>query len=532
MHRLLYILIFLIISANAIADNNRVVIDENIALFIEKESGEKIDISQLKVHYIKNNKDTLIALYYNKNLFVAYNCKNHSNPILAYSFQNGIEDSEVSEQAKFFDVFYKDIKEFSYPSKQKSSVTAVIYGPLLQSQFGQTNCHSESGSIINVTNIYTPQNVAVGCVAISMATVFDYNNWPIHGSGENTYTDSWGSLTGEHYANFEDEYYEWDNILNEYNYKATNYEQRKALGRLAYHSAVALEMDFEYGGSTSNINKFPSVFRKYFKHYGEYESNTSNFFFDNIDSMIIKNSIVPLAVSGNGYAHSVVCDGWQITDKGNKYYHLNMGWWGTTNGWYQIQDDFNAGGYSSVDGGVFNIVPTPDINVETDNEVFTIQWETPSNFNIIGYNLQIKKGRARWTTLADLTDETSYQTENDGETSYAFRVRMKYVDFPDIEAWSNVVIFDNDKTGVLESKSVTEVNIYPNPVKNILSIDCEKCNDNLIVEIFDIFGKKYKTIYFSSLTNMQINVSDLQNGTYIIRLSDSKDIFRQIFIKK
>ena len=521
---------FLFLLVDGFSGNqNNSNIDKIIYQFIEKESGEKIDFSSLTTEYIVEDNDTLFAIYFNKKLFVTTNYNQPQN-ILAFSFENGIDKTDIETQKKFLKSFYRGVTKTNIESNLKKGVISETHDPIVQSMFGQTNCHNQSGGIINVTNLYTPNKVAVGCVAISLATLLHHYQWPIHGAGEKTYTDNTGELQGEHSANFEDEYYQWNSIKNEYDHKVSTTEQRQSLGVLSYHSAVALEMDFESGGSTSNINKIPSVLNKYFKHYGEYQSNSSVAFFDRIDSMIVKNSPVTLAVSGNGYAHSIVCDGWKTTDSGKQYYHLNMGWWGSSNGWYQIRGDFDVGGYSSIDGGVFNVVPTPDINVAKQEENFLIEWETPENILFQGYELQTKIGRNKWETVAEIEDDSTFIMANDMESNYAFRIRMHYNSFKEIQAWSNMVIVTNPPTGIKQNY-LAEVKIYPNPVTDILNVDCKTCAGKTTIEIIDMFGKTIKLFDFYD-TKSQINVGELKQGGYIIKISNSQKNHRQIFIKK
>jgi hypothetical protein len=533
MRNSIVIFFILVLPVNMFASETKdLILREIVSQFIENEGKLKIDVAELNLKYVKNDTDTVLALFYNHELFVACDYNNLKNPVLAFSFNNGIYDNDITEQIAFLKALYKNVPVTAKVNQKNGQVSEPLtYGPLLESLFGQTNCHDESGRIINVTNLYTPGNVAVGCVAISMATALHFNKWPAYGSGTHSYSDNKGNMQGKHSADFS-EGYSWGEIQNRYNYVSSTIPQRQALGQLAYHAAVALEMDFENGGSTSNINRIPDALTSYFNHYGEYADNKSTSFFNRIDSMIIKKSIVPLAVSGNGYAHSVVCDGLKITDSGEKYNHLNMGWWGTTNGWYQIHKNFNAGGYSSIDGGVFNIVPTPKLTVKIINGYFDISWSTPDDYEINGYILQIKKGRSNWETLAELKTDTTYQTEIlDENLNYAFRVRMKYNDFKDVIAWSNMEVISGT-VNAAEIYSVSEsINIYPNPAKNYLFVDCNECGDNTSFSIFNISGVKFKTGTLHNSASGFIDIHDLSSGKYFIQLINEKFNRNQLFIK-
>ncbi len=503
--------------------------NQSIYNFIEKEVGAKVNPASLSVEYVVENTDTLIAIHYNSNIFVA-TVYNQWHEVLGFSFENGINEANIDEQKRFLKSLYRRIDKTTQPVTLKMGILEETIGPLVPGMFGQTKCHNEWGSIINVTNLYTPKHVAVGCVAISLVTALHYYQWPKHGEGEKTYTDNLGSLRGEHSANFEDESYYWVNVPNEYDKKSTTTTEREELGVLAYQAAVALEMDFESGGSTSNINRIPDAFYKHFKHYGEYQSNTSATFFDRVDSTIAKESPVILAISGNGYGHSIICDGWKITDSGRKYNHLNMGWWGASNGWYKIRDNFDVGGYTSIDGAVFDIVPVPDITVAKQNNDFIIEWDSPENIQYKGYELQAKIGRKSWETIAEIENDSTFVFSNDMESNYAFRIRMKYDNFQEIAAWSNLVIVTNDPTGI-EEDLLSGLKIYPNPVTDILHVDCKTCTGNTAIEIMDITGKIVRSVDLYDRKS-DINVSDLEQGGYIIRISNSEKMYRQIFIKK
>lgn len=62
--------------------------------------------------------------------------------------------------------------------------------------------------------------------------------------------------------------------------------------------------------------------------------------------------------------------------------------------------------------------------------------------------------------------------------------------------------------------------LYPNPAKDIISIDlANSFETNSIIEIFDISGNMLKSINISAgLTQENINISDLANGTYYLNL--------------
>lgn len=69
---------------------------------------------------------------------------------------------------------------------------------------------------------------------------------------------------------------------------------------------------------------------------------------------------------------------------------------------------------------------------------------------------------------------------------------------------------------------LSELKIYPNPVESILFIDYKiKSGSEIVTELIDITGRIVKTNAFND-DNLQINVSDLSEGTYFLKIIENK----------
>jgi choice-of-anchor B domain-containing protein len=73
-----------------------------------------------------------------------------------------------------------------------------------------------------------------------------------------------------------------------------------------------------------------------------------------------------------------------------------------------------------------------------------------------------------------------------------------------------------------ESFEKSSFKLSPNPANDIVTIESE--NDINSIEIFDIIGKKIKTIENFSLRFTNIDVSDLNSGVYIIKVNKSTSL--------
>lgn len=81
---------------------------------------------------------------------------------------------------------------------------------------------------------------------------------------------------------------------------------------------------------------------------------------------------------------------------------------------------------------------------------------------------------------------------------------------------TNYIVIDNSlSTGGIEGGKVT---VYPNPAENIITIDAQ--NPIMLIEVYDVLGKKVIHQPINAALNNQINVQHLTAGTYMLKLTD------------
>lgn len=93
---------------------------------------------------------------------------------------------------------------------------------------------------------------------------------------------------------------------------------------------------------------------------------------------------------------------------------------------------------------------------------------------------------------------------------------------------SNVVKLELDGATSLSSNLRSEIQIYPNPASDHLTIE-GTLNQVATCRVFDVYGK---VLLFTSF-HKEVDVEDLANGTYFIVLSDSAGtiVYRSKFVK-
>lgn len=450
-------------------------------------------------------------------------------PVIAYSFKNNFTARGTSEDPIAIALIHgmaEADKHSAIHNRPITNISEFEIGPFVQLLWGQVNCYDNNNMLVNVTNYYTPNNYAAGCVAISMATLLKHYHWPVNGTGSHTNTDNWGSSTGTYSADFGNSFYRWINMLDKYKNQASTDWQREAAGLLAFHSAISLNMDFEYNGSTSNVNRIPNAGRNYFRYSSQERLVSSQAFWPLLDTNMMHEIPVILAVeANNGAGHSVVCDGLRITDDSIFYYHLNMGWWGTANGWYRLREGFSAGGYTAVKNGIFYFLPIPALStprINGDSTSTYIRWQYPEkNIRADTFEVQQKTGEGIWATITNSVTDTFLLVEiEDLSEEIYFRLRAKAKGKWSNYSWSEELMLVVEHTFINEIEILHEVNAWPQPFNEFLNIRIpEQQKYPVSIAIYSVEGMLIHTMYNLTPGSYKINTSDWKPGFYIATIN-------------
>ena len=174
-----------------------------------------------------------------------------------------------------------------------------------------------------------------GCVATAMAQVLNYHKIPEHGVGKHTIYYGGQAVT----ADFENTYYDWDNMLDEYKYGQYNDEEASAVATLMMNCGVAADM--EYGGPNEGSGAYSDVaaegLRKYFGlpdvvFYDRTNYNDDDWM-DFVCTEVSENG--PVYYGGADMTmggHAVVIHGYNS----NGMVYVNWGWSGDDDGYFDI----------------------------------------------------------------------------------------------------------------------------------------------------------------------------------------------------
>lgn len=248
----------------------------------------------------------------------------------------------------------------------------VVVEPLVQQRWNQDSPF----------NMYAPGGCPTGCVATAMAQIMKYWEWPVQGTGEHSYV---AMGYGEQYANFGATTYDWDNMIDNYNYGSTQ-EQKVAVATLMYHCGVSVDMMYEPSGSGAYSPDVPVAISNYFSYsdHATYLGRSGSY--DNWIALL-KTYIdqhIPLYYSGQGEdgGHAFICDGYDEDD----LFNFNYGWGGSGGGFLMIDgENFEFSGSQAI---VYDFVP---------DYIYNQMPKAPENFSVSIDSDVSRIGHLSWT---------------------------------------------------------------------------------------------------------------------------------------
>lgn len=413
-------------------------------------------------------------------------------------------------------------------------------------------------------------HVPAGCVAVAMAQVMKYFNYPTQGTSSHGYDDppNIPEAYGWQEANFGTTTYQWSsmpNTLNGYN---------NAIATLIYHCGVSVNMDYGYEGSGTSTSETVYALEHYFDYStsADYKKNKdfTNSAWDDLLRNNLRNyqSVIYRGAASPGTGgHAFVLDGFtKIQLETYTYptnFHINWGWSGDYNGYYVLTDltpgthNFNYNQEAVVGIKPSNITyPAPnkpgnikaacsphcagmlvDYYINPVHNATSYEWKvtgppsvawlTPYEHYVSVYGIR-PETNTLWVRAKNHGVAGPWQSrplvieycEDKGGESPGDTVKVSAL----IKSMKIQSLFGED---LVENK----IQVFPNPAKNNITIylpDFEKTE----IKLYDSQGIMRKSIIVES-DNVTINTNGLENGLYILRITSDKGVeTRKIQISK
>ncbi len=221
-------------------------------------------------------------------------------------------------------------------------------------------------------NYYTPPhspgvatNYPCGCVATAMAQVMRHFRHPVQAVGAKSFpikvdnVSKTRSLVG---GDGEGGAYDYASMVARPNWSITD-EQRRAIGAICHDAGVASLTSYDPDGSSASFTDAQKALRDTFGYSNViFGYNNSADIGPGLNGMINPNLDaglpVILALGGAAEGHAAICDGYGY-NYSTLYHHLNMGWSGEGDIWYNLPSvKTSVGDYRTVEQCLYNIFTT------------------------------------------------------------------------------------------------------------------------------------------------------------------------------
>lgn len=224
----------------------------------------------------------------------------------------------------------------------KQTISDVRVAPFVKS------CWSQGEVCSHYTyNYYTPNHYVAGCAATAMAQLLFYHRYPVEGVGRHPFTIRVLDVNQVAYTrggNGSGGPYRWDDMVAAPDCSTTA-GQRAAIGALCYDVGVAAQTEYGPRASSTDSAAIVAAFKEVLGFSNAIRgANDGATIGDSLTAMINPNidarNAVILGIRSS-VGHAVVVDGYGYDQSGQTrtlYHHLNMGWAGRANIWYNLPD--------------------------------------------------------------------------------------------------------------------------------------------------------------------------------------------------
>lgn len=410
------------------------------------------------------------------------------------------------------------------------------------------------------------QNCLVGCTATATSIVMEYHRHPIQGQGTlPAFTTSSNSLyVPERPLGHK---YDWNNMLDEYEYGQYNAAQADAAATLCADVAIGLQSDFGTNSTGAYASNIPALLVDYFGydkgaiHYDRYNFKNDQWA-SMIKSELDKKRPVLYTGFNNVSGHAFVLDGYTTND----YFSVNWGWGGYCNGYFLLDalepQGSGLGGnddhYNFYQGGVFGLIPDEGGEYIEKMGLWDHGITTNATYFEVGVPFDVEVGMGNIGNTIFVGDLILAKVDKDGKLveelkgmSIGANTDLKPGWGWNLYTWRNVIITTpiefGDRVRMLyrvseesewifmqggedvpceivvgDTKTIAESTIITyNKVSKMLKIQTKY---GVKIEFFNSSNEDLASMFSVDGTTATIDASSLPGDTYLLRLSKNQEL--------
>lgn len=244
---------------------------------------------------------------------------------------------------------------------QSASISDVRVSPLLSSAWSQSTVAG-----LTVYNHYTPNSYVSGCVATAMSQLMRFWSFPTAEIGvhaKSIFVDGNPQSNNTRGGDGAGGAYAWGSMPLVPDGTVT-LAQRRAIGNLVYDAGLSVGMDYTSSGSGSDTLQSASALVSLFGYSNAKTgynagadmpaTNRNHMVNPNLDA----GYPVLFGITGTPGGHAIVGDGYGY-NSATLYHHLNMGWAGSQDAWYNLPNiDASGSPFTSVYKVIYNVYTT------------------------------------------------------------------------------------------------------------------------------------------------------------------------------
>lgn len=295
---------------------------------------------------LKNGREAyyIFSAPVNEDGFIIVSGDKRMPNVLAYSDENSFDSDNIPPNVLYWlDCYtkaYLSIDKLDVPpTGQTLTTNNKGVAPLLEG-----NKWNQGDPYNRLCPSVGQEKCLTGCVATAMAQVMKYHGYPSVGRGSISYNTERNNIHVSH--DFSSDLFKWEYMIDDYTGKFTS-EQANAVSELM--SACGASVRMNYGtsaqeGSGALQEDLVPAFVEYFSYDQDAAfMERSRCSVEDWHRLLMKelDQGRPVNYGGISYidrgGHSFVLDGYRSSE-GNKFpdYHVNWGWGGKCNGYYQV----------------------------------------------------------------------------------------------------------------------------------------------------------------------------------------------------
>jgi len=278
--------------------------------------------------------------------FIIVSADERSKSILGYSDTGSFDINNIPpEMKKWLRIYQGELKDLSlipdslmkiassqFVLSKASSETARSFAPTVRPLLGEIN-YSQKFPYNGYCPQVAGQPCVTGCVATGAAQIMRYWKYPVEPTGKSHSYIHNGQQIGTTFNTR----YDWDNMLSTYDSGSGSREQQQAVARLMADVGISCDMAYSPNASGADTGRMAYALINYFgydKGVVPYVRNnmTEAEFEYQLKKELNEGRPVLVTGSGAGGVHCFVCDGYDQ----NGLFHINWGWNGVSNGYFQI----------------------------------------------------------------------------------------------------------------------------------------------------------------------------------------------------